>query len=175
MERKSFADMDCSIAQCLEVVGEWWSLLIIRDVFLGVRRYEALLERLGISRNILQARLRSLVDAGVLERRSYSSHPPRHEYHLTQKGRDLWPVLMTMREWGDRYGAPSGPPIETVHLDCDHVSTPILVCDQCVKPVGPRDMVAISGPGRSSGLESVRRSTAEFEARHPTRAAIRGS
>jgi DNA-binding HxlR family transcriptional regulator len=165
MERKSFAGMDCSVAQCLEVVGEWWSLLIVRDVFLGVHRYEDFLRRLGISRNILQVRLASLVEAGVLDRVQYSERPPRHEYRLTQKGRDLWPVLMTMRAWGDRYGAPKGPPIETVHRDCGHVSNPVLVCDHCSARIGARDVVAVSGPGHASELENVRRNTAEFATR----------
>ena len=165
MERKSFEAMDCSIAQCLEVVGEWWSLLIVRDAFLGVRRYEEFLGRLGISRNILQVRLRSLVEHGVLTKVAYSEHPPRFEYHLTDKGRDLWPVLATMREWGDRHGAPNGPPIETVHRACDHVSRPVLVCDHCGERVGPRDVFAISGPGRVSDLDAIRRRTEEFEHR----------
>ncbi len=104
--------MDCSVAQCLEVVGEWWSLLIIRDAFLGVTRFEQFQSRLGISRNILQQRLAKLVAVGVLAKIPYSDHPPRCDYRLTDKGRDLWPVITTMREWGDRYHAPDGPPIE---------------------------------------------------------------
>jgi len=112
MERKSFAAMDCSVAQCLEVVGEWWSMLIIRDAFMGVTRFEDFQRRLGISRNILRDRLTSLVAAGVLVRVPYCEHPPRDEYRLTPKGRDLWPILTTMRQWGDKYAAPSGPPIE---------------------------------------------------------------
>ena len=93
--------MDCSVAQCLEVVGEWWSMLVVRDCFLGVTRFEDFQRRLGISRNILQQRLKTLVDAGVLVRVPYSEHPPRYDYRLTDKGRDLWPVLTAMRQWGD--------------------------------------------------------------------------
>ena len=81
MERKSFAEMDCSVAQCLEVIGEWWSMLIVRDAFLGVSRFDDFQRRLGISRNILQQRLGRLVEAGVLERVPYSERPPRHDYH----------------------------------------------------------------------------------------------
>ena len=110
MQRKSFETMNCSVAQCLEVVGEWWSMLIIRDAFLGVRRFDDFQSRLGISRNILNVRLTSLVDAGVLERVPYQERPLRHEYRLTDKGRDLWPVLTTMREWGDKWAAPNGAP-----------------------------------------------------------------
>jgi DNA-binding HxlR family transcriptional regulator len=142
VERKSFADMDCSVAQCLEVVGEWWSMLIVRDVFLGVSRFDDFQRRLGISRNILQQRLARLVEAGVLHRVPYSEHPPRDDYRLTDKGRDLWPVLTAMRQWGDRYAAPSGPPLEVSHKACGSASEAVLVCGSCGEPIGPRDVEA---------------------------------
>jgi DNA-binding HxlR family transcriptional regulator len=88
VERKSFSEMHCSVAQCLEVVGEWWSLLIVRDAFLGVTRFDDFQERLGISRNVLNQRLAGLVEAGILVKVPYSEHPPRHDYRLTDKGRD---------------------------------------------------------------------------------------
>ena len=100
VERKSFADMHCSVAQCLEVVGEWWTMLIIRDSFLGVTRFDDFQERLGIARNILNQRLTRLVEEGVLVKVAYSHHPPRNDYRLTAKGRDQWPVLTAMRQWG---------------------------------------------------------------------------
>jgi len=150
MERKSFAGMDCSVAQCLEVVGEWWSMLIVRDSFLGVTRFEDFQRRLGISRNILQQRLSTLVEAGVLVRVPYSEHPPRVDYRLTDKGRDLWPVLTAMRQWGDRYAAPDGPPIEVTHLGCGATAPAVLVCGACGEPVGPRDVRAAPGPGRGA-------------------------
>ena len=124
MQRTSFETMNCSVAQCLEVVGEWWSMLIVRDAFLGVRRFDDFQTRLGISRNILNVRLTSLVDAGVLERVPYQERPPRHEYRLTDKGRELWPVLTAMREWGDRWAAPDGAPLEVVHEACGEVMHP---------------------------------------------------
>ena len=108
MKRTSFSGMSCSIAQTLEVVGEWWTLLILRDSFLGVTRFDEWQRRLGIARNVLSARLDALVEAGVLERRRYQEHPPRDEYVLTRKGTDLAPVLDAMRVWGDRYAAPDG-------------------------------------------------------------------
>ena len=108
MQRTSFEDMTCSVAQCLDVVGEWWSLLIVRDAFLGVTRFDDFQARLGISRNILTQRLNRLVDNGVLKRVPYSDHPPRSEYRLTEKGRDLWHVVTAMRQWGDRWAAPAG-------------------------------------------------------------------
>jgi DNA-binding HxlR family transcriptional regulator len=150
MERKSFADMTCSVAQCLEVVGEWWSMLIVRDAFFGVTRFDTFQQRLGISRNVLQQRLEKLVAAGVLVKTPYSEHPLRHDYRLTDKGRDLWPVLTTMRQWGDRYAAPDGPPVRLVHREHDHVCDVVLTCSVCAAPIGPRDVLAIDGP-RNAG------------------------
>lgn len=155
MERKSFAGMDCSVAQCLEVVGEWWSMLIVRDLFLGVRRFEQLQRRLGISRNVLQARLAHLVDAGVLERRRYSERPPRYEYVLTDAGRDLWPVLNAMRAWGDAHAAPNGPPLELVHRGCGSRAGVELVCRHCGAAVSSEDVRAVPGPGRAGVLEGA--------------------
>jgi len=157
VERKSFADMSCSVAQCLEVVGEWWTMLIIRDVFLGVHRFDDIQSRLGISRNVLNLRLRHLVDSGILVKLPYSEHPPRHDYRLTDKGRDLWPVLTAMRQWGDTYAAPDGPPVEVVHTRCDHIAEVVLVCSSCREPIGPRDVRAVDGPGAApGGLRSAR-------------------
>jgi len=147
VERKSFADMDCSVAQCLEVVGEWWSMLIVRDAFLGVSRFDDFQRRLGISRNILQQRLGRLVEEGVLARVPYSEHPPRHDYRLTDKGRDLWPVLTAMRQWGDCHAAPSGPPVQVVHKGCGSIADAVLVCASCGERLGPRDVEAVPGPG----------------------------
>ncbi len=147
MERKSLADLHCSVAQCLEIVGEWWSMLILRDVFLGVTRFDDIQERLGISRNILSRRLSTLVDAGVLKKVLYSEHPPRFEYRLTKKGVDLWPVLTAMRQWGDQYAAPDGPPLVTVHKGCGNVSEAVTVCSVCGDPMHAQDVIATPGPG----------------------------
>jgi len=147
VERKSFADMHCSVAQCLEVVGEWWSMLIVRDAFLGVTRFDDFQDRLGISRNILNQRLSRLVEAGVLARVPYSEHPLRYDYRLTDKGGDLWPVLTAMRQWGDRYEAPDGPPIQVTHKSCGHVTDAVMVCSACGERLGARDVRAAPGPG----------------------------
>ncbi|MGC2167820.1 MAG: helix-turn-helix domain-containing protein [Acidimicrobiales bacterium] len=152
MERKSFSKMDCSVAQCLEVIGEWWSMLIVRDAFLGVTRFEDFQRRLGISRNILRDRLSTLVDNEVLRRVPYSEHPPRDEYKLTQKGRDLWPVLSAMRQWGDQYAAPNGPPIEVVHESCGHSGRAIWSCSWCAAPLGPQNVHAVPGEGRDASM-----------------------
>lgn len=155
MERKSFADMHCSVAQCLEVVGEWWSMLIVRDAFLGVSRFDDFQERLGISRNILNQRLTRLVGAGVLAKVPYQEHPPRHEYRLTDKGRDLWPVLMAMRQWGDRHAAPDGPPLLVVHRACGAVCDTVPACSACGAPLGPGDVRVQPGPGAVEPLLAV--------------------
>ena len=138
--------MNCSVAQCLEVVGEWWSMLIVRDAFLGVRRFDDFQARLGISRNILNVRLNRLVDAGVLVRVPYQDNPPRSEYRLTEKGRDLWPVLNAMRQWGDRWAAPNGAPLELVHEACGRVTHVEHTCGACGEPVDGASVRARPGP-----------------------------
>ncbi len=144
--------MPCSVAQCLEVVGEWWSLLIIRDAFLGVTRFDDFRERLGISRNILNQRLNGLVEAGILTKKLYSEHPPRYDYRLTAKGRDLWPVLTTLRQWGDRHAAPHGPPLYVRHKNCGNVSDAVMICSSCGEPLQARDVRAEPGPGAGERL-----------------------
>ncbi len=124
-------------------------MLIVRDAFLGVTRFDDFQRRLGISRNILQQRLEGLVESGVLIRVPYSEHPLRHDYRLTDKGRDLWPVLTAMRQWGDRYAAPLGPPMVITHKACGSSAEAVLVCSSCGERVGPRDVDAVLGPGMS--------------------------
>jgi DNA-binding HxlR family transcriptional regulator len=147
MQRTSFETMNCSVAQCLEVVGEWWSMLIVRDAFLGVRRFDDFQSRLGISRNILATRLTSLVEADVLQKVPYQQRPVRHEYRLTERGLALWPVLTAMREWGDRWAAPDGAPIEVVHDTCGEVMMLAHTCSTCGEPVDHRAVHARPGPG----------------------------
>jgi DNA-binding HxlR family transcriptional regulator len=134
MHRRSFEDMNCSIAQALEEVGEWWTLLIVRDLFInrGLHRFDEIQADLGIARNMLTERLNRLVDHDIVERRRYQDRPERYEYHLTEKGRDLFPVLMTLMAWGDKYaGWEDGPPVLVHHEDCDHDVTPIVACSHC--------------------------------------------
>jgi DNA-binding HxlR family transcriptional regulator len=147
VERKSFAGMHCSVAQCLEVVGEWWSMLIIRDAFLGVTRFDDFQQRLGIARNILNQRLTRLVEEGVLDKVAYSDHPPRYDYRLTAKGRDLWPIITAMRQWGDQHAAPDGPPLKVVHKKCGKLSQAIMTCSACGERLTGRDVRAVPGPG----------------------------
>jgi DNA-binding HxlR family transcriptional regulator len=152
VEHKSFADMHCSVAQCLEAVGEWWSMLIVRDAFLGVTRFDEFQQRLGISRNILNQRLAHLIRHGVLTKAAYSEHPPRYEYRLTAKGRDLWPVLTAMRQWGDAHAAPGGPPLQAVHKSCGKIVDAVLTCSGCGERLTSRDVRAVPGPGDRDDL-----------------------
>ena len=148
MRKASFADMNCSIAQSLEIIGEWWTLLILRDSFLGIRRFDDFVERLGISRNVLANRLDTLVDAGVLERRSYDEARGRYDYLLTDKGRALWPVMIALRQWGDEwiYGA-GNEPLLLEHRDHGHTTTAQMTCDVCGEKLDARSVRAVAGPG----------------------------
>jgi DNA-binding HxlR family transcriptional regulator len=152
MRRTSFEDVNCSVAQCLEVIGDWWTMIVVRDVFMGVNRFDELQARTGISRNVLGERLARLVDDGVLKKVPYQDHPARYDYRLTEKGRDLWLVLTAMRQWGDRWAAPNGPPIELIHRECDHRAEVVATCSRCHEPIGPRDVRAVSGPGDDGSL-----------------------
>lgn len=148
MQRASFRDMNCSIAQCLEVIGEWWTILILRDLFFGVTRFDELQARLGISRNILADRLQRLVAEDVVAKVAYQDHPPRFDYQLTKKGRALWPVLTTMRQWGDEWAVgEAGPPVELEHTTCGHRTTAVLHCAQCGERLVGRELRLRPGPG----------------------------
>ena len=151
VQRTSFAELNCSIAQCLEAVGEWWSLLIVRDAFMGVTRFDDFQARLGISRNILTRRLNHLVDRDILSRVPYQDHPPRSEYRLTAKGRDLWHAVIAMRQWGDRWEAPAGPRLQLRHTACGHVAQAVAVCSHCGEQLDVRGVSAFVGPGVSEG------------------------
>ncbi len=139
MYRKSLADQSCSIARSLDVVGEWWTLLILRDAFRGVRRYEDFLTSLGIARNVLAVRLAKLVDSDILERVPVPEHAGRHEYRLTEKGRDLQPVLLSLLRWGDRWAIheDEAPPVVLDHTGCGHEADPRLVCGSCGAELHP--------------------------------------
>ena len=151
-----YSQQVCSVAATLEVVGDPWTLLILRDAFAGVRRFEQWQERLGVARNVLAARLKSLVGHGVLERRAYCERPPRYEYTLSAKGRDLHAVLLTMADWGDRhvYGG-NGGPVRFTHKACGQVFSPGLICRHCGAPVGPADLTRCEGPTRATVGEAL--------------------
>lgn len=149
MLRRDYPDQLCSIAKSLEVIGERWSLLIVRDVFNGHRRFGEIQASLGVARNVLAARLQRLVDEDILERRQYQASPPRHEYFLTEKGLDLWPTLIALLSWGDRYSpSPGGPPKLIRHKVCGGQVSERGICESCGEVLSARDAIQVPGPGR---------------------------
>lgn len=151
MLRADYPGQACSIAKSLEVIGERWSLLIVRDVMNGNRRFGEIQVSLGIARNVLSARLQRLVDEDILERRAYQESPPRHEYFLTQKGLDLWPALIALLNWGDRY-SPGPPPKLVLHKECGGEVSERGICERCGKLLTARDARSVPGPGVEAPL-----------------------
>lgn len=140
-----YSDQKCSVAGALEVIGDPWTMLILRDAFLGVRRFEQWHEKLGVARNVLAARLKSLTSSGVLDKRIYNDRPLRHEYVLTAKGRDLFPIITAMLDWGDKYVyGPGREPHVYHHLDCANRFTPVVSCACCGKTIDARQLSRIS-------------------------------
>lgn len=148
MKRVSFDGMSCSIARSLETIGEWWTPLIVREVFFGRRRFDEIQGDLGISRNILTDRLTTLVDDGVLERRNIAQTGTRWEYHLTDKGKDLFPVLVALMQWGDKWaGDEKGPPVLFEHRSCGHDADALFTCSHCGEALSYGSLRARRGPG----------------------------
>jgi DNA-binding HxlR family transcriptional regulator len=146
----------CSIAKSLEVIGERWSLLIVRDVMNGNRRFGEMQASLGVARNVLSARLQRLIDENILERRQYQDSPARYEYFLTEKGLDLWPALIALLNWGDRYSSgPEGPPKVIVHKVCGGRVSDRGICESCGQLLHARDARQVPGPGLATALAGV--------------------
>ena len=148
MRQTSFSAMHCSLARTLEVVGDWWSPLVLRSLFLGLDRFDELVEDLGISRNLLAARLVALEEGGVVMRQRYQDRPVRHRYVLTPAGRELVPVLAALTAWGDRWVAPAeGPPLLFRHATCGHRTVPHVTCSHCGDALTADDLEPRPGPG----------------------------
>jgi DNA-binding HxlR family transcriptional regulator len=162
VQRKSFGNMKCPIARSLERVGEWWSILILRDAFYGLKRFDEFQQNLGVAPGILARRLNALVDAGLLARRRYSEHPPRDEYVLTERGRDFRPVLLALLAWGNRQFAPEGAAVRLANRRTGALVEPVLVDAATGEPIDGPDFVVVPGPGADDG---VRRRLAERGAR----------
>lgn len=149
MRWKDVGESCCSVARTLSVIGDLWTLLILREVFLGTRRFDDFHSRLHVTRHLLADRLKKLVTSGVLRREPYQDRPARYEYRLTEKGRDLFPVIMALIGWGDRWMAGAeGAPLEIVHRACGKPMTPLLVCSYCREPVTARDTEVHPGPAQ---------------------------
>jgi DNA-binding HxlR family transcriptional regulator len=149
MRQTSFEDFHCSLARALQAVGDWWSPLIVRDLAIGVRRFDELVEDLGISRNLLTERLNTMIEHGIVERRSLEDHATRVEYVLTAAGHELTSVLMALTAWGDRWRTPAGgPPIEFHHHG--HQCKPVVACERCHEVIDSSTITFRAGPGGRS-------------------------
>ena len=155
MTPTDLAAMQCSIARILDAIGDRWSLLIIRDAFYGVRRFDDFQRDLGVARNVLTDRLNKLIEKGVLERRQYEERPPRFEYRLTDRGRDLVGVVLVMMRWGDRWTSTGTPPVTVTHTICGHETTPVVSCSECKEELRLGELIAdpipigaLSSPGQ---------------------------
>jgi DNA-binding HxlR family transcriptional regulator len=156
MLRRDYPGVDSPVAKALEVIGERWSLLIVRAIMHGNRRFGEMQENLGVARNVLSARLQRLVDEGILERRAYSENPPRYEYFLTQKGLDLWPALIALLHWGERYSPePDAPRRLIVHKECGGAVSERGICESCGKVLTARDAIEIPGPAARPSADSA--------------------
>jgi DNA-binding HxlR family transcriptional regulator len=153
--RPSFGNWPCSIARTVDLLGDVWTPLILREAFYGSRRFDGFQRELGIARNTLTDRLRRLVEQGLMERHLYESEPPRYEYLLTEKGRDFFPVLAAMSRWGDRWIAgQEGPPVTLHHDPCDHDAHANVVCSECGQPMRAEDTTVRMGPGYPERLRT---------------------
>ncbi len=146
MQRKSFGNMQCPIARSLERVGEWWSILILRDAFLGLTRFDQFQKSLGIAPNMLTRRLNGLVESGLLERRRYSERPPRDEYVLTERGRDFRPVLWALLAWGNKHLAPEGASVVVVDRETGALADPVLIDRNTGVPLTEGRFRSAAGP-----------------------------
>ncbi|MCF3947595.1 helix-turn-helix transcriptional regulator [Acidiphilium sp. AL] len=146
MQRKSFGTMQCPIARSLERVGEWWSILILRDAFHGLTRFDQFQKSLDIAPNMLTRRLNALVESGLLERRLYSEHPPRHDYVLTERGRDFSPILLALLAWGNKHFAPEGPSVVLLDRETGAEAQPMMIDKLSGKPLATSRFRTAPGP-----------------------------
>lgn len=152
MQRKSFGNMQCPIARSLERVGEWWSILILRDAFYGLTRFDEFQKHLDIAPNMLTRRLNALVEEGLLERHLYCEKPPRHEYRLTQRGRDFRPVLLALMAWGNQHFAPEGASVVLLDAATGKSADPVLIDSTTGKRISEKDHVMGPGPAATEPI-----------------------
>jgi DNA-binding HxlR family transcriptional regulator len=164
MHRKSFGNMQCPIARSLERVGEWWSILILRDAFHGLTQFDQFQKNLGIAPNMLTRRLNALVAAGLLERRRYSERPPRDEYVLTERGRDFRPVLWALLAWGNKHFAPEGPSVLLVDKQTGQPADPVLTDHNTGKVMSAAGFRTAPGPAADARTRARHAKTPELTA-----------
>ncbi len=153
MKRTDTSEWPCTIARAADILGDHWNLLIVRQACLGTRRFDDFQAALGIGRNILTQRLSRLVDEALLTRVEYQQNPVRYEYRLTDKGRDVYPLLAAMAAWGERWRTgPEGTPLVLHHTACDHDMHAVVVCSECAAPLDVRQVRAKAGPGYPEGV-----------------------
>ncbi len=150
MQHKDLSRMQCPIARSLDRVGEWWSILIMRDAFHGMTRFDQFQKSLGIAPNMLTRRLKSLVESGLLQRRLYSEHPPRYEYVVTDMGRDFRPVLWTLIGWGNKHFSPEGPSVVLVDVATGEIADPVVVDRKSGRPIRAPEFKVQAGPGANA-------------------------
>jgi DNA-binding HxlR family transcriptional regulator len=164
MQWRSVKDMNCSVARALSVVGERWTMLILREAFLGRRRFDQFQSGTGIARNILSTRLQALVAGGIFERNENAGPDHHVEYRLTKRGLDLYPVMIALMRWGDTWMADEqGPPMTLMHRTCGHATTPSLVCSHCGGAIEPRAMQANAAPHAGKMSKVTRRARRHHE------------
>jgi len=149
MQRSSFSDQPCSVARTLDIIGDRWTALVLRDIAIGISRFDAIQSDLGVSRKVLAQRLANLVEHEVVDRVEYQDNPPRYDYRLTEKGNDLAMVLLAIQQFGDKWAFGGKPPVQWRHLACGHLSTPVACCDHCGEQVRPGDAIPVRGPAFS--------------------------
>jgi DNA-binding HxlR family transcriptional regulator len=162
MQRKSFGNMQCPIARSLERVGEWWSILILRDAFYGLTQFDQFQKNLGIAQNMLARRLNALVEAGLFERRRYSERPPRDEYVLTDRGRDFRPVLWSLLAWGNKHFATEGPSVLLVDKETGQTADPVLIDRNTGKVMTAEAFRSAPGPAADARTRARHTKTPEL-------------
>jgi DNA-binding HxlR family transcriptional regulator len=164
MQRKTFAYMQCPVARSLERVGEWWSILILRDAVYGLKRFDEFQKSLDIAPNMLTRRLNALVKGGLLKRQRYSDKPPRYEYVLTERGRDFRPVLLALLAWGNKHFAPEGPSVLLADRETGAIAEPVVVDRVSGRPMPGPGFSLIPGPAAGEGIRQRLARTAELAA-----------
>ncbi|MGB0508083.1 MAG: winged helix-turn-helix transcriptional regulator [Pikeienuella sp.] len=140
MSRSDLAKQTCTVARAVEIVGDPWTLMILREMFLGGRRFDDIQRQISVAPHTLSSRLKRLEGVGVIRREAYSERPVRYEYRLTEMGRDLWPAIIALKNWGDKwFDKPYERPIEIIHKNCGHSIQPGMACPECGEPMGALD------------------------------------